>query len=221
MRGVALLAALVAAESPLYSYEADDLKSGLPVRLKYYEGRVLLFVNVATQCGYTDAAYSQLNTLHERYHAQGLDVLGFPCNQFGAQEPGGSKEILDFAQMRKRAKWDLFRKVEVNGPGAHPIFKWLKGEGEDDCVDHDGSCTGWADAGECDKNRVFMEARCQRSCGLCPGAAAGEDLKWNFEAFLVTRSGQVHTRWPTGTDLTSRDVGREIEALLAGGKDEL
>ena len=112
--------------------------------------------------------------------------------------------------------------MEVNGPDAHPIFKWLKGEGDSDCVDHDGSCAGWAAAGECTQNKGFMEARCQRSCGLCDGgAAAAEPIKWNFEAFLVTRGGQLHRRWPTGTDLTAPEQRREIEALLAAGKDEL
>ena len=75
-----------------YDLEAEDLRSGLPVPLSYYEGRVMLIVNVASACGFTDSTYSILNELHSRYASRGLAILAFPCNQFGQQEPGSSTE---------------------------------------------------------------------------------------------------------------------------------
>jgi hypothetical protein len=82
---LALVASAIAAPSRIYDLEADDLRSGLPVPLSYYQGNVLLIVNVASACGYTDSTYSMLNALHQRYSARGLSILAFPCNQVCAQ----------------------------------------------------------------------------------------------------------------------------------------
>ena len=111
--------------STIYEMEAEDLESGLPVPLSFYKGKVMLIVNVASQCGYTDSGYKQLNELHKKYSSRGLAILAFPCNQFGQQEPGTDDEILSFATKTKRVAFDLFKKVEVNGPNAHPLFKHL------------------------------------------------------------------------------------------------
>ena len=77
-----------AAAASLYDFEADDLATGLPVPMSYYKGKVLLVVNVASQCGYTESTYQMLNTLHSKYAGKGLAILAFPCNSFGGQEPG-------------------------------------------------------------------------------------------------------------------------------------
>ena len=214
LRPTLLLATLAAlSASSFYDLEADDLQSGLPVPMSYYRGKVVLVVNVASQCGYTDSTYRQLNTLHARYASRGLAILAFPCNSFGGQEPGSSEEIFSFATRTKSAKFDFFRKVEVNGASAHPIFKWLLGESE--CADEDPSCGTWASSGECENNPDFMKVSCKMSCKLCTAPeGAGTPVRWNFESFLVSRSGEKQARWLTGTDLTQPQFTRQIEALL-------
>jgi len=218
---IALCLAGTSSEPGLYDLEADDLQSGLPVPLSYYRGKVVLIVNVASQCGYTDATYTHLNTLHERYASRGLAILAFPCNQFGGQEPGTADDIFDFVSRKKRAAFDFFRKVEVNGPSAHPLFKLLLGQGGK-CADDDGNCAEWAAQGECDANTDFMHTACRRSCKLCTApASAGQPIRWNFEIFLLSRSGELQKRWATGTDLTALPQTSAIEALLAAPKSEL
>ncbi len=92
--------------------------------LRAYEGKVALIVNVASECGLTPQ-YAGLEQLHERYGDRGLAVLGFPCNQFGAQEPGTEAEIQAFCTTSYGVRFPMFAKVEVNGPGAHPLYQWL------------------------------------------------------------------------------------------------
>ena len=93
--------------------------------MKEYEGKVLLIVNTATGCGFTPQ-YEGLQDLYEKYQAQGLEVLDFPCNQFGNQAPGTEEEIEDFCQSRYGITFKMFKKVEVNGEEAEPLFKFLK-----------------------------------------------------------------------------------------------
>lgn len=209
-----LVALFALAAASIYDLEADDLESGLPVPLSYYRGKVLLIVNVASQCGYTDSTYKFLNTLHTKYASRGLSILAFPCNSFGSQEPGSPDEILAFATSRKHAKFDFFRKVEVNGPTAHPLFKLLLGAAGD-CSDDEPSCGAWAEQGECESNPDFMASSCKLSCKLCTApAGAGQPIRWNFESFLVSRTGAQVARWATGTDITAPQQTQQIEALL-------
>jgi glutathione peroxidase len=100
---------------------------GKDVPLSTYQGKVLLIVNVASQCGFTPQ-YAGLEALYEKYKEQGLVVLGFPCNQFGGQEPAADAEIKSFCETSFGVKFPLFAKVEVNGPQAHPLFQFLKKE---------------------------------------------------------------------------------------------
>jgi glutathione peroxidase len=95
--------------------------------LARYKGKVLLIVNTASQCGFTPQ-FQDLEELYQTYHAQGLEILGFPCNQFGSQDPGGDEEILAFCQTNYGVSFPMFSKIEVNGPGAHPLFQHLKAE---------------------------------------------------------------------------------------------
>lgn len=97
---------------------------GQALPLKQFQGKVLLIVNTASACGYTPQL-SGLQALHQRYGAQGLVVLGFPCNQFGAQEPGGHDEIASFCDLQYGVTFPLMAKIHVNGASADPLYKWL------------------------------------------------------------------------------------------------
>ena len=108
----------------IYKYDAATL-AGETVSLETWRGRVLLIVNTASECGFTPQ-YAGLEALYRKYEPQGLTVLGFPCNQFGAQEPGSEAEIQSFCQLNYGVTFPMFAKVEVNGDGATPLWKWLK-----------------------------------------------------------------------------------------------
>ena len=100
--------------------------TGKEVDLAKYQGKVVLVVNTASECGLTPQ-YEGLEALHEKYNKQGLAVLGFPCNQFGKQEPGSDLEIAKFCESNYKVKFDMFSKVDVNGEGATPLYKYLTG----------------------------------------------------------------------------------------------
>ncbi len=110
--------------SDLYRFSATTL-AGANLDLKQYEGRVVLVVNTASKCGFTPQ-YAGLEALYEKFHDRGFDVLGFPCNQFGSQEPGDAQQIGEFCQQNYGVSFRMFDKIEVNGPGAHPLYQWLK-----------------------------------------------------------------------------------------------
>jgi glutathione peroxidase len=97
---------------------------GTRQRMSAYKDRVLLIVNVASRCGYTPQ-YTGLEALHRKYEGRGLSVLGFPCDQFGHQEPGSEKEIQAFCSLTYDVTFPLFAKIEVKGPGAHPLYRYL------------------------------------------------------------------------------------------------
>ncbi len=109
----------------------DDFEAlsidGKPVALKQYRGRVLLIVNTASACGFTPQ-FAGLEKLHQNYGPQGLVVLGFPCNQFGAQDAGSNSEIAEFCQRNYSVTFTMMAKIEVNGAGAHPLYQWLTAE---------------------------------------------------------------------------------------------
>jgi glutathione peroxidase len=112
--------------SSIYDFTADSLK-GDPVSLKDFEGRVLLVVNTASACGFTPQ-YEGLEKLQQDFGARGFSVLGFPCNQFGAQEPGTAEEIAGFCKSRFDVSFPMFAKIDVNGASAHPLYNFLKSE---------------------------------------------------------------------------------------------
>ncbi|CAM2189447.1 Hydroperoxy fatty acid reductase gpx1 [Paraburkholderia sacchari] len=113
--------------STVYSFSATPLGGGAPVSLEQYAGKIMLIVNTASECGFTPQ-YQGLQKLHEQYAARGLAVLGFPCNQFGKQEPGDAAQIGAFCEKNFGVTFPMFEKIEVNGAHAHPLYKWLKGE---------------------------------------------------------------------------------------------
>ncbi|XP_074588396.1 putative phospholipid hydroperoxide glutathione peroxidase [Curcuma longa] len=109
----------------LHDFTVKDAR-GNDVDLSIYKGKVLLIVNVASQCGLTNSNYKELTQVYEKYKDQGLEILAFPCNQFAGQEPGSNEAIVEFACTRFKAEYPIFDKVEVNGQGAAPIYKFLK-----------------------------------------------------------------------------------------------
>jgi len=109
-----------------YQLSATSLH-GLPISMADYAGRLVLVVNTASHCGFTPQ-YAGLEALYKKYAAQGLVVIGFPCNQFGKQEPGDAEDITQICQINYGVTFPMFEKVEVNGAAAHPLFRYLKDE---------------------------------------------------------------------------------------------
>jgi len=112
----------------IYEFTANSLV-GKPVNLDQYRGKVLLIVNTASKCGFTPQ-YEGLEQVYEQFKDKGVEVLGFPCNQFGSQEPGSADEIGAFCQKNYGVNFPMFEKIDVNGDGAHPLYKFLKSEGK-------------------------------------------------------------------------------------------
>jgi glutathione peroxidase len=115
------------AADSIYNIPLKDI-DGKSSTLKPYEGKVILIVNVASKCGYTPQ-YAGLEALQQKYKDKGFSVLGFPCNQFGGQEPGTNEQIKEFCASRYQVTFPLFDKIEVNGPNRHPLYVMLAGEG--------------------------------------------------------------------------------------------
>ena len=117
---------------PFYQFEAISLQ-GKPISLADYQGKVILVVNTASQCKLTPQ-FKGLETLYQQYQSDGLVILGFPCNQFNAQEPGTDAEIKEFCQANYGIDFLMSKKIEVNGDDAHPLFKYLVSECDVDSV---------------------------------------------------------------------------------------
>jgi len=108
----------------IYDFSVNDIQ-GRQQKLDRYKDKVMLIVNVASKCGFTPQ-YKGLEALYEKLHARGLEVLGFPCNQFGAQEPGSEQEIAQFCELNYGVKFPMFAKIDVNGEHAAPLYQYLK-----------------------------------------------------------------------------------------------
>ncbi|XP_058004520.1 probable glutathione peroxidase 2 [Hevea brasiliensis] len=119
----------MAQESPksIYDFTVKDIR-GNDVSLSEHSGKVLLIVNVASKCGFTQSNYKELNVLYEKYKNQGFEILAFPCNQFAGQEPGSNEEIQEVACTMFKAEFPIFDKIEVNGKNTAPLYKYLKSE---------------------------------------------------------------------------------------------
>ncbi|MEN9452813.1 MAG: hypothetical protein RLZZ369_1872 [Pseudomonadota bacterium] len=107
----------------VYDFEAQTI-TGQAVKLDQYKGKVVLIVNTASKCGFTPQ-FEGLEALWKAYEAKGVVILGFPCNQFGSQDPGNNTEIASFCQLNYGVSFPMMAKVDVNGPAAHPLYKWL------------------------------------------------------------------------------------------------
>ncbi|WP_369788444.1 glutathione peroxidase [Rouxiella sp. WC2420] len=156
---------------------------GKATKLGAFEGEVLLIVNVASQCGLTKQ-YEGLESLYQTWHDKGFEVLGFPCNEFGAQEPGTEEEIQTFCSTQFGVKFPMFSKIEVNGEGRHPLYKSLI-TAQPKAILPEGS--------------EFYQLLASK--GREP--VKPENILWNFEKFLVGRDGKVIQRF--APDLTPED----------------
>ena len=178
----------------IYDFKATSNK-GAEVDFSTYKGKVLLIANTASQCGFTPQ-YDALEALWQKYQADGLVVIGFPCDQFGHQEPGSDAEIAEFCRLNHGVTFPLMAKTDVNGEQAHPIFRWLYGE------------KPFQGFGDSDTAR-FMDNMLAKAD---PDYAANPDIKWNFTKFLIDRNGKVVARFePT---VTPEEMEKDILALL-------
>ena len=152
-------------------------RAGEEISLADFKGKVLLIVNTATGCGFTPQ-YEGLEKLYKKYHDKGLEILDFPCNQFGKQAPGSDDEIHQFCQFKYDTSFDQFAKIEVNGENEDALFTFLKGEVKEDIID------GM-------KNKIAMKA-VEKISTTCKKDG---DIKWNFTKFLVDKDGKVVARY--------------------------
>ncbi|KAJ4957997.1 hypothetical protein NE237_025108 [Protea cynaroides] len=124
-RKTGIVYARATTEKSIHDFTVKDI-DGKDVSLSKFKGKVLLIVNVASKCGLTTSNYMELSHLYEKYKTQGVEILAFPCNQFGFQEPGSNPEIKQFACTRFKAEFPIFDKVDVNGPSTAPVYQFLK-----------------------------------------------------------------------------------------------
>jgi len=153
--------------------------NGETVSLSDYKGKGLLIVNTASQCHFTPQ-FRDLQKLYEKFKPHGFEILGFPCNQFGEQEPGSNEEAAAFCQLNYGVSFPIFAKIEVNGPQAHPLFQYLKQQ-----VPFQGF------------NKTNSTAKLLKLMILdkTPEWLVGDEIKWNFTKFLIDPSGRVIQRY--------------------------
>ena len=195
-----LTAVLSAAAQSIYDYQVKNA-DGQMVSMADYRGRVLLIVNTATKCGFTPQ-YKELEELYERYHAEGLEILDFPCNQFGQQAPGSIQEIRQFCTANYGTQFDQMDKVDVNGPQAAPLYTFLKGKrgfGGFDTTDQRG--------------KMMDDMMRKRDADYDKNA----DIKWNFTKFLVSRDGRVIRRYEPTEPVAGieQDIQMELNPVLS------
>lgn len=156
----------------ILEYKVKDI-NGKEVTLSSYKGKVLIIVNVASKCGYTKQ-YKGLQELYTKYKNEGFEILGFPCNDFGNQEPGSNKEIKEFCEMNFGVTFPMFDKVKVLGENKAPLYAKLT----------DNSVTG------------------------------KEEIKWNFEKFLIDKNGNIVKKYKSGIEPLSKELVGDLEKEL-------
>ena len=179
----------------VYDYSVKDRKGNVD-SLKEYSGEVLLIVNTATRCGFTPQ-YTELEQLYEKYHAEGLEILDFPCNQFGQQAPGSIQEIHQFCTANFDIQFPQFDKIDVNGEHAHPLYVFLKSQ------------KGFGGFDLSDQRGKMMDGMLRKQDADYEKKA---DIKWNFTKFLISHDGHVLKRYEP-TDKIS-DIEADIQTEL-------
>ena len=177
----------------IYDFTVKN-RNGEKVSMSDFKGKVLLIVNTATGCGFTPQ-YEGLEKLYKDYHDKGLEILDFPCNQFGNQAPESDDEIHEFCTLKYNTTFDQFAKIDVNGENEEPLFTYIKKEKQEDII-------------EGMKNKIAMKAVEK----ISTTAKNIGDIKWNFTKFLVDKEGNVVERYsPT---YKPEDMEKRIAELL-------
>jgi glutathione peroxidase len=180
----------------VHEFDATTI-DGKQQPLAQYAGKTLLIVNVASQCGLTPQ-YEGLEALYREHKDNGLVVLGFPCDQFGNQEPGSESDIKEFCKTSYDVTFPLFSKIQVNGPSAHPLYRYLRKEQP-----------GPARAGEPEPGsvRAYLEE-------THPELRDRDAIQWNFTKFLVDKEGNVVRRFESKQ--TPAEIEGDVAAVLRG-----
>lgn len=177
----------------IYDYKIKN-RNGEEVSLSDFKGKVLIIVNTATGCGFTPQ-YEGLEKLYKKYHDKGLEILDFPCNQFGNQAPGSDNEIHEFCTLKYNTTFDQLAKIDVNGENELPLYTFLKKAITDDTI------SGI-------KNKMAMKTVEKISKSM----KDKKDIKWNFTKFLVCKDGNVVGRYsPT---YKPEDMEEKIKEIL-------
>lgn len=163
---------MAAKATSFYDFTMDDI-DGKPVNLGQYKGKALLVVNTASFCGNTPQ-YTDLESMYEQYHEKGFEILAFPANNFGQQEPGTNAEIKGFCLTKYSVSFPLFSKISVKGSDKHPLYQYLT------------------------EKSPF------------PG-----EVEWNFQKYLVDRSGNIVARFPHRMKPSAPEIVKEVERVLA------
>ncbi len=197
---MALAGVLTLSAQSIYDFKVkDDVEQD--VSLSDYKGKVLLIVNTATRCGFTPQ-YKELETLYEKYRADGLEILDFPCNQFGEQAPGSIQEIHQFCTANFNIQFPQFDKIDVNGPNAHPLYTWLKAQ------------KGFGGFDVNDQRGKMMDNMLRKRDADYDKKS---DIKWNFTKFLVSRDGKVLKRYEPTDNMgdVEADVMMAVNPVLS------
>ena len=197
---MAMVCMLTLSAQSIYDFKVQD-DVGKEVSLSDYKGKVLLIVNTATRCGFTPQ-YKELEALYEKYRSEGLEILDFPCNQFGQQAPGTIQEIHQFCSANFDIQFPQFDKIEVNGANEHPLYTWLKAQ------------KGFSGFDINDQRGKMMDGMLRKQDADYDKKS---DIKWNFTKFLVSHDGRVLKRYePTDkmTDIEA-DICMEVNPVLS------
>ena len=192
---MALAACQTSNDMEIYKFTVKDRK-GNDVSLADYKGKVLLIVNTATRCGFTPQ-YTELEALYEKYSAKGLEILDFPCNQFGQQAPDTEEEIHEFCQLNYNTKFPQFKKIDVNGDNQSPLFAYLKSQ---------KGFKGFDPNHQIGKILIDMLSKAN------PDYDKNPDIKWNFTKFLIDRNGNVIERYEPTEDI--KVIEKAMEKLM-------
>lgn len=185
----------VTAQRNLYKFTVEDMY-GEPQSMAQYKGKILLIVNTATRCGFTPQ-YEELQKLYDTYRKDGVEILDFPCNQFGEQAPGSIREIHDFCTSTYNVTFPQFAKVDVNGTEASPLFSYLKKK------------QGFRGFDTSDRMGALLDNMLRSKDAAYDKSP---DIKWNFTKFLVDRKGRVVARFEPTAPIA--DVEMEIINLI-------
>ena len=177
----------------IYDFKALNNR-GLELDFAQFEGKVLLIVNTASKCGFTPQ-YDGLEALYQKYKDRGLDIVGFPCDQFAHQEPGSDEEIAEFCRINHGVTFQLMKKIDVNGPDESPIYTYLKS------VSPTEEYKGLKEKA----TRTMLK-------GLSKSAKKESDILWNFTKFLISRDGAVIKRFAPVAEPSSFE--KDIEEML-------